>query len=69
MVGVASQQRARRVQRVELLQDQASVGVDVAADGEDGDAAVGNAQGRDVDAREGRRLDLSASVRECFIRW
>ena len=51
---------ARREERVELADDQAAVDVDVAADGEEGDAAVGDAEGGEGGAREDGGLDLWA---------
>ncbi|KFY22123.1 hypothetical protein V493_06827, partial [Pseudogymnoascus sp. VKM F-4281 (FW-2241)] len=42
---------------VELGEDEARVVVDVSADGDDGDAAVGDAEGFDVRARHDGGLD------------
>lgn len=42
---------------VELGEDEARVVVDVASDGDDGDAAVGDAEGFDVGARHDGGLD------------
>ncbi len=43
---------------VELADDEARVEVDVPADGEDGDAPVGDTQGGEVGAGHGYGLDL-----------